>query len=439
MRIMCVPTPPPEFTNERTEEPMKSTSVRDAFEALLRTDVDVAERDELTEAVATVSRLRAWLDARELECVRRSRALADEGRCEPPESMINTVGRNSSKQANTVVQRSRIAEEAPEFASALADGDVSTGHLDAMNWATRSLTADQRAEFMASSADLLDAARRQRVDAFERECRDLARFLVASDNRGSDADELAAQRKAVKITRWTNKSTGMRMSLFELDPVRDATLWSAIDAQIRTLRQQGSNSGTPWNELQAEAVVAAVGAGPQGDRVPEIGVLVDHETAVNGLHEHGICELDDGTPLPVSTVRRMCCDAKIFPVVLDGDGEVLDVGRTRRTVNRAQRRALKSMHRTCIHPECTVQFNDCEIHHVVWWRLLGRTDIDNLVPLCTRHHHLVHEGGWTLTLDAGRIATWSRPDGEIASSGPTIDRSPRRVTTTATLVTTPTG
>jgi hypothetical protein len=410
---------------------MNPTSVRDAVEALLRTDIDVAERDELTEAVATVSRLRAWLDARELECVRRSRTLADEGRCEPPESMINTVGRNSSKQANTVVQRSRITEEAPEFAAALADGDVSTGHLDAMNWATRSLTDDQRAEFMANSADLLDAARRQRVDTFERECRDLARFVVAAGNRGSDADELTAQRKAVKVARWTDKSTGMRHTHLELDPVRDATLWTAIDAQLRTLRQQDGNSGTPWNELQADAVVAAVGAGPQGDRVPEIGVFIDHDTAVHGLHDHGICELDDGTPLPVSTVRRLCCDAKIFPVVLGADGEVLDVGRTVRTLNRAQRRALKSMHRTCIHPECTVQFSDCEIHHVIWWRLLGRTDIDNLVPLCTRHHHLVHEGGWTLTLGTGRVATWTRPDGVIHHVGPTTDRAPHGVGATA--------
>lgn len=406
---------------------MDPTRVRDALEALLRTDIDVAERDELTEAIATVSRLRAWLDARELECVRRSRALADEGRCEPPESIINTVGRNSSKQANTVVQRSRIAEQAPEFATALADGDVSGGHLDAMNWATRSLSDDQRAEFMANSPDLLDAARRQRVDVFERECRDLARFVVATGNRGSDADELAAQRKAVKVTRWVDRSTGMRHTHLELDPVRDATLWTAIDAQLRTLRQRDGNSGTAWNELQADAVVAAVGAGPQGDRVPEIGVLIDHETAVNSLHEHGICELDDGTPLPVSTVRRMCCDAKIFPAVLGADGEVLDVGRTVRSVNRAQRRALKAMHRTCIHPDCTVAFNDCEIHHVIWWRLLGRTDIDNLVPICTRHHHLVHEGGWALTIDAGRVATWTRPDGKIASKTSTIDRTPTGV------------
>jgi hypothetical protein len=406
---------------------MDSITVRHTVEVLLEIDVAVAERDELAEAVAAISRLRGWLDARELACVHRSQALAEEGRCEPPESMINTVGRNSSKQAHTVVERSRVAEEAPDFASALAAGEVSGAHLDAMTAATRSLSEDQRAEFMASSDDLLDAARRQRIDVFERECRDLARFVVASHNRGSYADELAAQRKAVKVTRWVDKTTGMRKTLLELDPVRDATVWTAIDAQLRTLKQKDGNAGVAWNELQADAVVAAVGAGPQSDRVPEIGVLVDHDTAVHGLHEHGICELDDGTPLPVSTLRRLCCDADIFPVVLGGDGEVLDVGRTRRSVNRAQRRALKAMHRTCIHPECTVTFADCEIHHVIWWRLLGGTDIENLVPLCTRHHHLVHEGGWTLTLDVDRVATWTRPDGTVHHTGPTIDRTPNGV------------
>ena len=31
--------------------------------------------------------------------------------------------------------------------------------------------------------------------------------------------------------------------------------------------------------------------------------------------------------------------------------------------------------------------------------ITGRTDIANMIPLCEKHHHLVHEGGWTLTDD----------------------------------------
>jgi hypothetical protein len=128
--------------------------------------------------------------------------------------------------------------------------------------------------------------------------------------------------------------------------------------------------------------------------VPEISVLTDLDTLMSGWHAHSICETDDGVALPVETVRRMCCDAEILPIVLGGAGEVLDVGRARRTATRAQRRALRAMHRTCAHPDCTVVFSACDIHHVAWWgRDDGPTDIDNLLPVCERHHHLIHEGG----------------------------------------------
>jgi hypothetical protein len=159
-------------------------------------------------------------------------------------------------------------------------------------------------------------------------------------------------------------------------------------------------------------------------RVPEIAVLVDWHTLTNGAHEHGICETSDGIPLPVDTVRRLCCQAEILPVVLNGAGQVLDQGRTARTVNRKQRRALRAMHRTCGHPTCQVRFDQCAIHHVVWWRNGGATDIHNLLPLCSTHHHLVHEGGWTLTMTHDRIATWVRPDHTVWHTGTTITRAP---------------
>ena len=99
-------------------------------------------------------------------------------------------------------------------------------------------------------------------------------------------------------------------------------------------------------------------------------------------------------------------------------GEVLDSGRARRTVNRKQRRALRAMHRTCGHPGCTVPFESCRIHHVRWWtRDHGPSDLDNLLPLCEAHHHLVHEGGWTLTMTPDRVATWTRPDGTHVEDG----------------------
>src|ERR671913_753693 len=39
------------------------------------------------------------------------------------------------------------------------------------------------------------------------------------------------------------------------------------------------------------------------------------------------------------------------------------------------------------------------------------------------YHHLVHEGGWTLSMTPDRIATWTRPGGTTFHTGPTTDRA----------------
>ncbi|MDQ3352814.1 MAG: HNH endonuclease, partial [Actinomycetota bacterium] len=45
----------------------------------------------------------------------------------------------------------------------------------------------------------------------------------------------------------------------------------------------------------------------------------------------------------------------------------------------------------------------------------------------SRHHHLVHEGGWTMTLDTHRVITLHRPDGTLSFRGSTVDRAPAGV------------
>ena len=122
----------------------------------------------------------------------------------------------------------------------------------------------------------------------------------------------------------------------------------------------------------------------------------------------------------------MACEADVIPIVLDGDGRALDVGRGARLATEAQRQALRAMHRTCIAPNCEVPFDDCRIHHIVPWEQGGATDLSNLAPLCesVKHHHQVHEGGWTLTMTPDRVATWFRPDGTVHQTGSTVDRAP---------------
>ncbi len=423
------------------------SDVRAELDRLLEADPAVADRNEIAELVSTATRMRAWLDAYEVRCARRTRELSDAGRSEPVGSMFARAGHRSGKDAAKVDDRNSVCDDFDSFEDALVDGRISAGHLDGVAAAIRDLDDATRSQFVAAAPELLDAAVNESVDTFSRHCRELSRHLLASRST-SDAEELDRQRAASNVRRWVDKVTGMCHTHAELDPIRDAALSSAIETQLARLRREDGNSGTPWNQLKVNAFVAAVTNGvtrrtvgstaasidPADDaaddaahalRVPEITILTDYRTLVEGLHEQSVCETEDGTTIPVSTVRRLCCDAEIIPVVLGTDRVPLDMGRSIRTANRTQRRALRTMYRTCAHPDCTVAFSSCTAHHVKWWwRHTGPTDIENLLPLCEKHHHLVHEGGWTLTMTPDRVATWTRPDGIVDHQGLSTNRLP---------------
>jgi hypothetical protein len=176
--------------------------------------------------------------------------------------------------------------------------------------------------------------------------------------------------------------------------------------------------------LTVDGLLAAVGGSAGGSRESSLIVHIDVGTLTDGTHGDGLCELDNGDPVPVETMRRLACDAGIIPVVLNGAGVVLDQGRAKRLATTEQRTAIEAMQQTCSHPDCTVTIDDCRIHHIDPWQAGGRTDLARMAPLCEPHHHLVHEGGWRFDMTADRVATWTRSDGVVHWSGPLVDRRP---------------
>src|SRR5438105_4361903 len=107
---------------------------------------------------------------------------------------------------------------------------------------------------------------------------------------------------------------------------------------------------------------------------------------------------DIGADLPIETYRRWACNAQLFALIVDPHGVVLRHGRSRRLASRTQRRALLAMYDVCGLPHCTVTAQRCQAHHVIWSGRGGLTDLDSLLPVCSKHHHLIHEGGWLLEL-----------------------------------------
>src|SRR5215207_873567 len=409
----------------------------DAVFAVLRAaDPDVMERDELAELTSSIAVLKAWCDAVQVRATRRIGQLAAQGRAEAPKDLLAAHGKQSGKDARDADERERVCTSLPNFEDALAGGSVSAGHVDAIAHATRNLDGSALAEFNALADDLLRDAERCSVDVFERNCKELATFVKASQPGASDADELERQRKASCVKRWTDKASGMRMTLLKLDPVRDAIWWAGVKRAKGLVQRRPGGDKLDWEQLLVDAVVEAAQPGGEGGRVvTQLHVLIDHDTLVAGLHANSVSELSDGTPLPVSVVRQMACQAEIIPIVLNGQGQALDVGRAQRLATEAQRQALRAMYSTCAIPGCATPVDDCHIHHVDHFEDGGETNLDRMLPLCTLGgcHTRVHEGGWQLDMEpTTRAITITRPDGNIHYQGPSINRAPNGITPTNT-------
>ena len=74
-------------------------------------------------------------------------------------------------------------------------------------------------------------------------------------------------------------------------------------------------------------------------------------------------------------------------------------------------------------PGCSVHYDRCRLHHVIWWSLGGRTDLDNLLPVCSVHHAKIHHDGWIIELGPNRELTLRLPDGTIRTTAPPSRRT----------------
>jgi hypothetical protein len=180
---------------------------------------------------------------------------------------------------------------------------------------------------------------------------------------------------------------------------------SVVDAKARPLT---GDDDRPAAQRQAEALADVCGyvldhapssmLPERSGQRPHINVLVRLEDMEN--RARAAC-LDFGGPVSPESLRMLCCDAAVVPIVLNGKGQPLDVGRITRTIPDGLRRAVAARDRGCAHPGCGRPVSWTECHHIVPWEHGGPTTLSNLVMLCRAHHRQIHSTDWTVRIRDG--------------------------------------
>jgi hypothetical protein len=325
--------------------------------------------------------------------------------------------------AREKVRVARALGALPRIDDALRRGQVSYSKVRAL---TRVATPK-------NEASLLEMARSATAAQLERICRGYRRAL------NGILGQLSSDEESRRWVRERSTESGMIRIEAQLMPDEAAVVLKAI-ATARERAWKGErvsaegpsaraadadqSSRTPRAErpklTRADALVAVAESylasgreigGPPVEIVVhvEADALTAHDSAEGGT-------LEDGTSLPRATVERLACDAGVVTVI-DRSGSPLDVGRRRRTIPTALRRALRLRDRGCVYPGCENKRVDG--HHVTPWSRGGATELSNLASLCRSHHRYVHELGFRVEPRGdGRFAFYAPAGWEVKPTPP---------------------
>ena len=382
-------------------------------------DASCADWGLLQAAVEDLRRLKAWVDGREVVVARAVAAVSSW-----PEKSLAEAGRTSLRHSEQILGRAETAVQIPGLGSSLEAGRVSGEHVDVVTRALRQVEPAVRARLVEAVAGLVPIAEQSTADEFARAVRVEARRL---ERDGDGLRRLERQRRAIRLNSWIEHATGMGRWSATWDPATMVRLEARLDAQVEALFHDAHPEGCPTDLLEKQSYLRALAllALLDGDGVgvgrPEIIVVEDHTNP----QPDGRPTLDWGVDvdLPAEYLEALRPRARQFTVrmhdgvVIDAPGE-LNLGRTTRLANRAQRRALQGLYATCAVPGCRVRYSRLKLHHVIWWEHGGTSDLDNFLPVCERHHQKIHHHGWLISLGDHRELTIQLPDGQIMTTGP---------------------
>jgi Domain of unknown function (DUF222)/HNH endonuclease len=306
------------------------------------------------------------------------------------------------RAAREHVRVARCLGELPLIHAAFAHGELSYAKV-------RALT---RVADAGSEEELLELARHMTASQLERAVRAYRQVTAR------EADAL----HAFAYVGYTWEEDGSLVLRARLAPEEGALFVRALEAARDRLQERAwseeRGSAEPRRLTSAEAFVALAETALAGEAAGRTGGE-RYQVVVHVDADEGASVLEDGPALAPETAERLACDASLVEIV-ERDGVPLSVGRKRRTVPPAIRRALQARDGRCCFPGCENK-RFLHAHHIRHWAQGGETRLDNLVLLCPRHHRFVHEAGYSIRMRAEGKPEFRDPWGAPI---PTVPRPP---------------
>lgn len=290
-----------------------------------------------------------------------------------------------------------FAARLPATAAVFAAGEVSLRHVEVIAEALRSPAARRLdpAVWAGAEGKLAEQARLYRPSELAVFATDL---INALDQDGPEPDEDEPEQvNELHLSMRTGRIKG------QLDGLTRESLATALDALCMPGGEEDQRS---TEQRRADAlgeicrnVMDAAALPERGGERPHLNVVIPLEELERRART---AWLDFGSTLHPADLRMLACDARVVPIVMNGEGQPLDVGRARRTIPDGLRRAVAARDRGCCFPGCGRPPSWCEIHHLIPWEDHGETALHNCAMLCRFHHRLLHRlSGWVVRIRDG--------------------------------------
>ena len=281
----------------------------------------------------------------------------------------------------------------PESHQSLLEGEIGYAHL-AHIARTAVAIEESGTNKQFDEAPLLEKARELPVGRFI----DFTYHVRHAADPQGYAEEQAQKLEARSLT-FKKGEGGMVWVRGVFDPEGAATLRTAIEPLAR---RNGKADDRKHDRRLADAAVELARHALDNGLVPQRGSVRPHLNVVTTLEtlKQNIgapaADLEFSLPISAATVERLACDCSVTRILLGADSMVIDVGREKRVISPAQRKALNVRDKGCRWPGCDRTATWADGHHLKHWIRGGGGDLPNLVLLCGRHHWMAHEGKWQL-------------------------------------------